>query len=202
MSDRIWMIRAGEGGYLAEDFSNGYVAIGWSDLGDLSKTKSRDDIRKLYLKAYPHTKPGKVDNAVAMIHKFCSLIQKGDTVVTYNPGTRQYLVGSVKSDYYFDPSIIPDSPHLRDVKWNHHVLRDDLESQTRNSLGSTLTLFSVNPEAWSDLQESITGKKAAKPTEETESDFKELKDNKIQEAHEAIKDKLIQLDEWEMQELV
>jgi hypothetical protein len=39
------MIRAGQGGYLAGEFANkNIVAIGWSQLGDLTNLKSRDEI--------------------------------------------------------------------------------------------------------------------------------------------------------------
>jgi len=37
-----WMVRAGHGGIFIEDFEKGFAAIGWSEMGDLSKLKSRD----------------------------------------------------------------------------------------------------------------------------------------------------------------
>jgi len=32
-----WMVRAGGGGKYIEDFEAGYVAVGWSKLGDLTR---------------------------------------------------------------------------------------------------------------------------------------------------------------------
>lgn len=43
-----WMVRAGESAYLIEDFKkNNCVAIGWSELGNISKISSKDDLRDL-----------------------------------------------------------------------------------------------------------------------------------------------------------
>ena len=41
MNEAMWMVRAGEGAYLIEAFEKGYVAIGWNDIGDLSKIKDQ-----------------------------------------------------------------------------------------------------------------------------------------------------------------
>ena len=41
MNKNVWMIRAGQAGYLINEFAKGYVAVGWSQLGDLSGIKSR-----------------------------------------------------------------------------------------------------------------------------------------------------------------
>src|SRR5438105_3596530 len=112
-----WMIRAGEGGYAIEDFAKGFAAIGWKELGDLSRVTSREAIRALYVQAYPDAKPGRASNAVAMIFKFRSTLQLKDGVVSYDPAKREYLVGSVDSDYFYDPQQIEDLPHLRKIKW-------------------------------------------------------------------------------------
>ena len=41
------MIRAGQAGYLINEFAKGYVAVGWSQLGDLSGIKSREQFKQL-----------------------------------------------------------------------------------------------------------------------------------------------------------
>lgn len=202
----VWMIRAGEGGYLSEEFAKkGYVAIGWWDLGDLSEQTNPENIRDLYLGAYPKEKPGKIANAVAMIHKFCNVIQKGDTVISYDRGSREYRIGEITSDYFYKENVITDSPHLRKVEWKNKVSRDSLSADTRNSLGSTLTLFSINSEAWKDIESAMqkgkTSSDAAK-SELSATDYEQIKKNTVQEAHELIKDKLLELDEYEMQDLV
>lgn len=32
----IWMVRAGEDGRLAEEYAEGYVAVGWNKFGDMT----------------------------------------------------------------------------------------------------------------------------------------------------------------------
>jgi hypothetical protein len=54
MAETMWMVRAGEGGYLAEEFARGYVAIGWKELGDLNAVKTQDEIRALYEQTFPN----------------------------------------------------------------------------------------------------------------------------------------------------
>lgn len=44
--ENVWMVRAGEGGYLAEDFAKGFVAIGWSKLGDMTKYSDQEVISR------------------------------------------------------------------------------------------------------------------------------------------------------------
>jgi restriction system protein len=203
MNKNVWMIRAGQGGYLINQFAKGYVAVGWSQLGDLSAVKDRNEFKKLWRKADPRAKPGKVAAVASVLHKFCNVVQVGDAVISYDPNTREYLVGEITGPYRYDSSL-SDHPNVRDVKWHSRVSRDALEASTRNSFGSTLTLFSISPEAWDDVQSVVAGTKERSPeAEESEKpDFEELKRSREDEAHEALKDKLLELDEYQMQELL
>jgi restriction system protein len=205
MEKNVWMIRAGEGGYLIDEFAKmKVVAIGWHLMGDLTNVKSQDAFKKLYRQAYPQAKPGRARGGVAVVHKFCNVVQIGDGVVSYDRNDREYLVGEIRGDYYYKPGIIEEYPNFRDVEWKSRVSRDDLEPATRNSLGSTLTLFAISPEAWDDIQSAIKGKTKRSPIEQRvpETDFDQLRQNRIDEAHESIKDKLLALDAYEMQDLV
>ena len=60
MAEIMWLVRAGEGGYLIEEFARGFVAIGWHKLGDLSEVTSQVDIKDRYNRAYPDDSPGRV----------------------------------------------------------------------------------------------------------------------------------------------
>ena len=67
-----------------------------------------------------------------------------------------------------------------------------------------MTLFAISPEAWEDIQIAIRGEKKAAPEKEaTENiDFEQIQTEPRQEANESLKDKLLELDWAEMQELV
>jgi restriction system protein len=152
MSEIKWMARAGPVAALIEEFARGFIAIGWHELGDLSAVTSQEEIRERYNSAYPDEKSGKVGYAVAMIYKFRCKLEVDQKVVTYDSQSREYLIGSLSSDYYYDTDEIPDYPHLRKVDWQSvHVSRDLLSTSSKNTLGGIATLFSVNEEVSTEL---------------------------------------------------
>src|SRR5438309_799224 len=114
---QAWMVRAGQAGYVADEFARGYIAIGWNKVGDLSVATTHAEIRKAYLTAYPEAKPGEIGNAVAMLHKFRSTLKQGDHVLSYDRARREYLVGKIAGDYFYKPGEITDHSHLRKVDW-------------------------------------------------------------------------------------
>ncbi|HEV7921620.1 MAG TPA: restriction endonuclease [Thermoanaerobaculia bacterium] len=203
----IWMVRAGQGGYVADEFARGYIAIGWDRIGDLSNAVTAADVRAAYLTAYPDAKPGEVGNAVAMIHKFRSTLKRGDHVVSYDRTRREYLVGDIAGDYAYKPGEVRDHPHTRKVEWLGRVSRDRLRVPSRNTLGSTLTLFSVPPDVWADLS-SVLHARAAGPdepeqaAEQEREDLEESREETQERAHELIKDKLLRLNDSQMEHLV
>ena len=68
MAEIMWMVRAGEDGYLIEEFARGFIAIGWHELGDLSEITSQEEIRERYNCAYPDERPARAALAVSMIY--------------------------------------------------------------------------------------------------------------------------------------
>jgi restriction system protein len=203
--ENVWMVRAGEGGYLIKEFAKGFVAIGWKALGDMTAVTDLEGIRKCYIKAYPDAKQGEIGNQVAMFYKFRSVMQVGDKVISYDPEAREYLVGTIASDYYYKLGEVGDYPQVRKVKWEGRVSRDLLSPASRNSLGSTLTIFAINDDVWADIQNVLKGKgKAASEegAEEEKQELQQIKEDTLGKARELIKDKLLKLDDREMERLV
>lgn len=203
--ENVWMVRAGEGGYLNKEFAKGFIAIGWKALGDMSKVTDLENIRKCYVKAYSQAKQGEIGNQVAMFYKFRSVIKTGDKVISYDPEAREYLVGTITSDYYYKPGEVGDYPHVRKVQWEGKVSRDLLSPASRNSLGSTLTLFAINEDVWADIQSVLKGKSKIETEESAEEEKQGLqlvKEETIGKARELIKDKILKLDDREMEHLV
>jgi restriction system protein len=90
----FWMVRAGEGGYLAAEFEQKQViGMGWD--ADFTPIQTIDQMRRLFRDLFPGASHGQV----AMAFKFRQIMQKGDRVVTYNPATREYLLGDVVGEY-------------------------------------------------------------------------------------------------------
>jgi restriction system protein len=71
-----------------------------------------------------------------------------------------YLVGTVSSDYRFSPGEMDDLANVREVKWDGEVHRDRLKASTRNSLGSTLTLFLLSEDAAIDVEAALKSPRA------------------------------------------
>ena len=201
----IWMVRAGEGGYLAKDFARGFVAIGFEKLGDMTDVTAQERIREKFITAYPDARPSEIGNPVAIFYKFRTVLTVGDTVLTYDPDSREYLLGKIASDYYYKPGEVPDYNHVRKVQWAGRVSRDSLTATSRNSLGSTLTMFAINDDVWADIQGVLSGAPAA-PLDDTEEEEKkelqQIKEDNIGKARELIKDKILKLTDREMEHLV
>ncbi|MBV9071915.1 MAG: restriction endonuclease [Acidobacteria bacterium] len=206
----VWMVRAGQGAYVADEFaSRSCVAIGWPEVGDLTDARSVADVRAAYFRAYPDAKPGEVGNAVAMLHKFRATFKLGDHVVSYNRAAREYLVGKIAGDYQFLPGVVTDHPHVRSVDWSGRVSRDLLRVSSRNTLGSTLTLFSLPREVWDDITQAVRGDISATLTApeaeqvaQEKVEIEESRQDTQARALELIKDKLSRLDDVQMEQLV
>lgn len=202
-----WMIRAGRGGTYIEDFeTKGYAAVGWARLGDLSQYPNAEAIREAYLREFAQAKPQAMANAVAMIVKFRDHIKQGDTIVSYDTETRQYLVGEDQGQYIYKPEEVGDYPNLRVVDWQGRVNRDALSQAAKNSLGSTLTLFSVSDDVIAEMRAALSGnpRKLEDPEQalEDSGSFELLKDEVVGKSHELIKDKLASLLPEDMEEMV
>ena len=201
----IWMVRAGEGGRLAEKFAEGYVAVGWSEFGDMSAVTDKEEIVRLHDAVYPLMKRGAVPNSVAMFHRFRSVLAEGDHVITYDTPRREYLLGTITGDYTYRPGVVGDYAHVRSVDWFGRVSRDKLSLVARNALGFMLTLFSVTAEVWEELLAAMNeAPGAVAPREDVEVDsasLDEIKQDIIGRSHEFIKDKILTLDPDKMEEL-
>lgn len=200
-----WMVRAGRSGVYFEDFEKGYVAIGWSKLGDLTQYTNDDSLRKKYIETFGNEKPSATNNAIAMILKFRDQIVEGDYLVSYNPETREYLLGKDKGQYLFQSGTIGEYANLRKVDWLGKIPRDSLLQKSKNSLGSTLTLFSISQSIIEEFLAALAGKplRAVSAThEELGEDVIQLKDETVAQSHELIKDKIVALSPDEMEELV
>lgn len=199
-----WMVRAGEGGRLFEDFEKGYIAVGWGSLGDITPLDTREKINDAYAIAFSDQKPTKRHNAAAMLHKFRNVMAIGDIAITYDPQSRQYLVGEVVGDYEYSPDVVGDYPQVRKMRWLGKVPRDALKSKARNSLGSTLTLFSLRDFVIDELMAVIEGRQPVQSEieEDLDEELTETKEDTVNRSKELIKDRITSLDADEMEELV
>lgn len=201
----VWMIRAGERGYLLDEFKRfQVVGIRWNKIGDLTSIDSLEKIREMYEKAYPDDRPGTVASSATMIYKFRAILKVGDKVVTYDSIARQYLIGSITSDYFYKPNQIQDCNHLRSVKWEGRINRDSLSASSRNSLGGISTLFSINEDVWTNIQLLLDGNETVaeeQRVEESKEELEQIREDSVERAHELIKDKILALSDEKLEQL-
>lgn len=155
----MWMVRAGENGYLIDAFKKlNVVAIGW-EVGDLSG-KSSDEIKQIMKEKYPNYSNTSLGNNAAQVIKFVCDFKIGDYVISYDIHSRKYLVGIITSDYYFSSKLSDlvilnkygdTFQNIRDVKWIGETNRDDLKDIASKPLKTLMTVFNLNYSAKSDI---------------------------------------------------
>ncbi len=202
---RMWMVRSGEGGYAAEDFrSKSAVGIGWIEAKeDWSKYTAKEAILQKIAATYPENSAAQNQMAASQIHRFVNELAVGDRVITYNPETRLYAVGTIRAAAAYDKVLSDDFPVFRKVQWDGDVERDSLGQDARNSLGAIATLFLVPDFAAAELEALLaSGGKASAQEPPAERDAKDILKEHQLKAHESIKDRINALSWEDMQELV
>ena len=112
-------------------------------------------------------------------------------------------IGEVVSDYQYLEGRLYFN-HLREVQWLKVLQRDSLKTATKNSLGSTLTIFKLSGDAASDLLQDSAKPEVPLPNNEPQLDAEldAIKDDIEAKAREFIKDKILALQWDQMQDLV
>ena len=208
---KFWMIRAGEGGRLADDYrKSNVVAMTYGGNRDFTGCPSREVVRQAMEEAYPNAKPAGIANGTANLYKFVSVAKPGDAVISYDPLRRTYLVGEITGDYAYRPGLVPGHDHIRPVKWQGEVSRDDLSQTARNPLGATNAIFEPGEQVLAEIRRLLAGQtpseaaavRQSEETEEAPNELDEIRRDVISRAHEFIKDKISELDWAELQDLV
>lgn len=202
----MWMVRAGEGGALIEDFhARSLVAIGWAALGDMAQYAARADFARAVAQKMPELKTGQQLSAASQTYRFVLEIAIDDHVVSYNPSTRVYLVGTVTGAYQHQATLSPEYPNLRSVQWLGSVARDGLSASARNSLGAISTLFLLPSAVAAEMLSQLSGAPAPAQTpapDEQDGTQDDIYRDVQSKGFEFIKDRVNALDWEDMQELV
>lgn len=206
---RVWMIRAGEGSYLADEFlSSHIVAIGWNEIGPLGEDFSFDLFKERFTEAYPDDSKSRVNMCVSQLWKFVQEIKIGDKVVTYDSTTRLYWRGEVRSSYQFSKDFTNN--HFRIVDWEDGPIdRDALKPETKNTLGAIMTLFELSKEIWDEMDKNHPGYISNEQIENMDAagrefekmQLEELKQSAIARSLEFIKDMISKLSWQETEQL-
>jgi restriction system protein len=123
---------------------NGFVGIGWDDIGDLTSIGSdKEALKTRIAEIRPDAKPGAIPVWAGVLLRFRFEMQVGDLVVyPYKPDSTLNF-GRIESDYYYVPSA-PMHRNRRKVDWlKTGVPRAEFSKSARYEVGSAVTLFRV-----------------------------------------------------------
>lgn len=202
---RMWMVRS-EGGSLYDAFrERGVAAVGWSQLAAHAKPGvGRKELIAIYQSTEPDAKRGAVVSGASQTYRFVNEIQLGDWIITYSPANRLYSIGKVTGPAEDHPEWAEQGMALtRKVNWQSQQLsRDSLGTNTKNCLGSTLTLFEVP----SGLADEVQAASKGKPSPVVDAEIDEVMADPLadieSQALERMKDRVNELDWDDMQQLV
>lgn len=137
---RIWGIHTKDDNmFLQRDV----IAIGWKDMGDLSKIDaSRDAFKEKYLQVYPDAKKGSVANGAGMLYRFACEVHVGDYVVFPSKIDRMINLGVIEGGYEYDADAA-EYVQQRKVKWLKHIPRTAFSQGALYEVGSAMSFFTV-----------------------------------------------------------
>jgi hypothetical protein len=145
---RVWKIAPGEyASSWSDALENKEIFVGWDELGDLRKYKTRDELIAAYKKVYsPDQEPTR---NVYTLWSFCHEIYIGDIVIA-NRGWKQLVgIGKVTGDYEFKPER-GRFPNRRKIEW---IITHDV--QFAENVFSTPTLTPVHQQRLSVIQKEV-----------------------------------------------
>jgi len=199
----VWVVRAGRDSEIIEEVENrGVVAIGWTEMGDLSDLQARADFKARYEDAYPDdTSAARIGLQSGQVYRFAREIEVGDTVLTPDSPAREVLIGEVVGEYEYDPSLINGYPHVRHVNWLKTISRDEMSNQLRGATGGIMTVFRLD-----GFEDEVTRllKGEPEPSEEGGEPEEQVSfyEDTVAKADELISDILAGIGPYEFQDLV
>lgn len=122
----------------------GFVSLGWQEVGDLKVLPNgRDGIKAALAEASPDSKPQSIASQAGVLYRFCHDIQIGDVIVApYKPDST-INIGIVSGDYYFEPTAA-EHQHRRRVEWKRTGLPRTVFTQPAlYEIGAFITVFRI-----------------------------------------------------------
>jgi MoxR-like ATPase len=115
---KAWLIRGAnvDGVNLVPEWvEQGYVSIGWHEIGEIPAEADAAKILELGRAAYPEDPPGVWRNATGNLNGFLNRIQPGHLVLTADKD--DLYVGRIASEPYTEPTGLPGAFRRRRVEW-------------------------------------------------------------------------------------
>lgn len=142
---RAWLVR-GSKNYAFDNWmlENGYTAVDFSEVGDLSVAKDLPGMRALLSPVMPDRSEKAVGNYAAQLNAFANRMSVGDIVVLPLKNVGRLAFGVVTGDYQYltGPGVLN---HVRAVDWNRRdVARTAINQDLLYSLGAFSTVVQIS----------------------------------------------------------
>ncbi len=177
---KVWGVFVGDKGDQLEVFNSknnpfppepsteGYIAIGWSAIGDmrLYKNNYSDYIEKFRI-VYPHNDERTFKTKANMPWNFAFKMNDGDWVMCPSSASGYLLVGKIEGDYipnFHGNKSLPrsnertDFMHLRKVKWLYIVSEKDSRYDKLHRIGQLTVVQPKNVSSVDELKTILNGK--------------------------------------------
>jgi restriction system protein len=181
----VWGIHGGRMGEADNLFlKKNFIALGWSELGDLSIVKADREVFKIKIaEKFPGKKTGAIPIFAGQLYRFVHEMKQDDVVVYPSKLDKKIHIGKVLGNYQHAPDINNLFPNLRPVKWLKTVPRTLFSQGALYEIGSAMTFFQIKNyteefllklegnETQPPVEKDVTVKWVAEDIEQTTRDF-------------------------------
>ena len=160
---RLWMVRGGRRGEREIDMlAECKIFPGFSNVGDLSSSKSRDEFVDKLRQAKPNAEDRSLNSYATQLNQFVNKIQEDDLVVMPRKLTNGVAIGRVTGSYVFDADDV--YKHSRTVDWKEEsVSRDSFKQDLRHSFGASMTICEIRRNSALERVQSVLDKDGKDP---------------------------------------
>lgn len=165
---KIWLARGGRHGhYEQKQIDDGRIYLKWNDVHeDLTGIDDRKKFQAVLRRAYPQAPNGKIIQNSGQFHLFCCRMNVGDSVMMPRHGKGTVSVGTIKSDYQFDPQGADGFKSYREVKWREDTVpKSNFDSELQSKLNAATTFCGIKADRVEQrVAEAIAGNVNALPS--------------------------------------
>jgi restriction system protein len=109
----LWVVRAGKYGEQQETAVNkSLVCHAWNELPDYAAISTKEELRKLYVAAYPTETEKQIISGLGQVWRFAREIEKGDLVALPLKTESALVFGRIAGEYKYQ-SVAPNVMHIR-----------------------------------------------------------------------------------------
>lgn len=139
---KVWGVHMGQH-VGTRPIDEGYVAIGWQELGNLKQYPDRDAFKAAIAEKIPEAKTGAQPVYAGILNRFTHEMQAGDIVIYPSKHDRMVNIGRLTGEFAHIADEADEYPNRRRVEWLGQFPRSDFSQSALNEIGAFITLFVI-----------------------------------------------------------